>query len=99
MMMMCLRMMMMMLLRPEDDARRSMGVDEFVLRARWSTCARTSVDLSASSREARHLVRHAEGYHNLRSALTFDSTYNSSINFDARLTPRGEGSARRWRER
>ena len=35
-------------------------------------------------------VRHAEGYHNLRSALTFDTTYNSSINFDARLTPRGE---------
>lgn len=35
-------------------------------------------------------VRHAEGFHNLRDALTFDSTYNSSLNFDARLTARGE---------
>lgn len=39
-------------------------------------------------------VRHAEGFHNLKAALTFDTTYNSSLNFDARLTPRGEAQCR-----
>ena len=82
--------MMMMTIRPEDDARRSMV---------WtnSSSARTvdvRPDVPSTSRHrlAKRVtfVRHAEGYHNLRSALTFDSTYNSSINFDARLTPRGE---------
>ena len=82
--------MMMMMIRPEDDARRSMV---------WtnSSSARTvdvRPDVPSTSRHrlAKRVtfVRHAEGYHNLRSALTFDSTYNSSINFDARLTPRGE---------
>ena len=83
--------MMMMMIRPEDDARRSMV---------WtnSSSARTvdvRPDVPSTSRHrlAKRVtfVRHAEGYHNLRSALTFDATYNSSINFDARLTPRGEG--------
>ena len=82
--------MMMMMVRPEDDARRSMASTN-------SSSARTvdvrpDVPSTRRNRLAKRVtfVRHAEVYHNLRSALTFDATYNSSINFDARLTPRGE---------
>ncbi|CAL53352.1 Histidine phosphatase superfamily, clade-1 [Ostreococcus tauri] len=57
-------------------------------------CARARRDdgrgWSSTSEKRVTFVRHAEGFHNLRDAVTFDVTYNSAINFDARLTPRGE---------
>ena len=86
------------------DAARAIDDDDDVARGASARTRRMSSRAFAASPPDRWLalerarpgcklitfVRHAEGFHNLRDAVTFDSTYNSALNFDARLTARGE---------